>query len=74
MTPEHEAAWEATVTRFTGGYGGPPDFSDATDQHCFMVLLEETLHARITASIVESFRRATARIEAQTAALTEARR
>lgn len=77
MTTDNEplpAAWEAALERFRGGYGCEFDPTDATDRFCFMQLLEEAVHDRITRDLVASFRRATEKMKAATRALDEQRR
>ena len=62
-------AWQAALERFRGGYGCEFDPSSPGDVWCLVQLLEEAVHARITADLVEAFRRATAKMEAKMRAL-----
>ena len=66
---EHPPAWKAALERFEGGYGSAFDPTDPQDIACFLPLLEEAVHDRITRELVKSFREATARIQAETRAL-----
>jgi hypothetical protein len=71
---EHLPAWKAALERFEGGYGSAFDPTDPTDISLLVQLLEEEIHRKITSELVESFNRATARIEEQKRALDEKRR
>jgi hypothetical protein len=74
MTTDHEhPAWQAALERFEGGYGAPFDPDEPGDIALLLQLLEEEVHRRITASLVEAFNRATARIREQTRALEQPR-
>jgi hypothetical protein len=55
---QDRSEWLTAIARFTGGYGSPPDFTDAEDVAAFLPLLAEaagpTPHAEITAYITRA--------------------
>jgi hypothetical protein len=64
--PARPAEWLAAVARFTGAYGGPPDFTDGEDVAAFLPLLAEAAGPTPHPEIADFINRATAQLRGDT--------